>query len=67
MRSVAVLVASGIAVVFPGVNGDKADASAAVAVSIIILISLFPLMQGLVLTAISIRELRRNPPSSLEQ
>jgi Co/Zn/Cd efflux system component len=58
MRTIAVLIAASIAMLFPEqVDGKTADAVAAVAVSIIILLSLASLIQGLVMTAISIRQL----------
>jgi Cation efflux family len=58
LRSVAVLVASGVAFVLPQwLSPRQADAGGAVIVSIIILVSLVPLMQGLYLTACKIRDL----------
>jgi Co/Zn/Cd efflux system component len=60
LRSLAVLVASAIATAVPSVDGATADSSAAVAVSIVILISLIPLVQGIVLTAIKINVLHHN-------
>lgn len=61
LRSMAVLIAAAIATCFPQwVSGEAADAVAAVTVSIIILVSLFPLLQGLVLTAIQIRQMHIN-------
>eukprot|EP00522_Entomoneis_paludosa_P017935 CAMPEP_0172440120 /NCGR_PEP_ID=MMETSP1065-20121228/875_1 /TAXON_ID=265537 /ORGANISM="Amphiprora paludosa, Strain CCMP125" /LENGTH=348 /DNA_ID=CAMNT_0013188903 /DNA_START=111 /DNA_END=1157 /DNA_ORIENTATION=- len=62
LRSTAVLIAAGIATVFQSIDGGKADAIAAVVVSVIILVSIIPLMQGLVLTGFEIRYLTRNPP-----
>jgi Co/Zn/Cd efflux system component len=58
LRSVAVLVASGVAFVLPQwLSPRQADAGGAVIVSIIILVSLVPLMQGLYLTACKIRDI----------
>jgi Co/Zn/Cd efflux system component len=61
LRSTAVLIAASIATLFPAIPGETADAAAAIAVSIIILVSVIPLIQGLVLTAIAIQYLHRNP------
>lgn len=58
LRSIAVLIAAGIASVFQGVQNDAADAMAAMAVSIIIVVSLFPLLHGLFLTAQEIHSLQ---------
>lgn len=58
LRSIAVLIAAGIASVFQGVQNDVADAMAAMAVSIIIVVSLFPLLHGLFLTAQEIHSLQ---------
>jgi len=56
LRSVAVLLAAGFAYIFPGLLGpSEADSLGAIVVSIIILLSLIPLVQGLVLTAKKIR------------
>lgn len=63
MRSIAVLLAAGIATVFSSVDGDVADATAAVVVSLIIIVSLFPLLYGLFLTAREIVILSRTPIS----
>lgn len=62
MRSAAVLVAAAVAVLFH-LEPDIADSWAAVAVSVIILVSLIPLLQGLCLTAIELYCLLRNKPS----
>lgn len=51
MRSTAVLIAAAIAFLFDSVASDAADASAALVVSITILISLIPLIRGLFVTA----------------
>lgn len=64
MRSLAVLIAAMIATVFDSVEGETADASAAVVVSVIIIISLLPLLRGLYLTAREIIVLSRTPVAS---
>lgn len=61
MRSLAVLVAALIASVFQSVEGEDADVAAAVVVSIIIIVSLFPLLHGLYLTAREIVILSKTP------
>ena len=63
LRSIAVLVAAAIATIFASIDGAIADSLAAVAVSIIILISLVPLIEGLILTALQIHQHHRNPVS----
>lgn len=65
MRSIAVLVAAAIAYLFDAVAPDVADATAAVVVSLIIIISLLPLLQGLYLTAMEIWILTRQPPGDV--
>lgn len=60
LRSLSVLIAAGIATIFPSVPGDLSDSAAAIAVSIIILISLVPLLQGLVITAFQLHRFRRD-------
>jgi hypothetical protein len=62
MRSAAVLLAAAFGVLVPTVVPAEADAVAAIVVSVIILGSLFPLLQGLVMTAIQIASLSRHPP-----
>ena len=62
MRSIAVLVAAAIAYLFDAVSPEGADATAAVIVSLIIIVSLLPLLQGLYLTATEIWLLTREPP-----
>lgn len=57
MRSLAVLIAAGIAFVWPGLSPEVADASASFMVSVIIVVSLAPLIQGLYYTAMEIREM----------
>jgi len=63
MRSIAVLVAAAIAYLCDAVSPESADATAAVIVSLIIIVSLLPLLQGLYLTAVEIWILTRRPPS----
>lgn len=65
LRSLAVVLAAGIATLVPAVDGSMADSVAAIVVSVIIFISLMPLVQGLILTALSISALRKNKPSAL--
>lgn len=60
MRSLAVLIAAGIASVWSGLSPEDADASASFMVSVIILVSLAPLLQGLYYTALEIREMTVN-------
>lgn len=55
LRSVAVLIAAGVSAIFPQfLTSAEADSDAAIVVSIIILASLLPLIQGLFLTACKI-------------
>ena len=55
LRSIAVLVAAGFAYVFPSLlSAANADAWGAIVVSIIILVSLGPLLQGIYLTGVKI-------------
>lgn len=62
LRSTAVLLAAAIATVITSIPPSSADAIAAMVVSIIILVSLIPLIQGLVLTSLRIIvKLRHNP------
>lgn len=63
LRSVAVLIAAAVAMASPTLSSVTADAVAAVVVSIIIIVSLFPLLQGLLLTAIEIYILSHEPPT----
>jgi Co/Zn/Cd efflux system component len=57
LRSIAVLVAAGIAQLFPDIlSAAGADSYGAILVSLIIIISLIPLLQGLFATAVEIRE-----------
>lgn len=59
MRSIAVLVAAGIAGMFDSIDPEAADAVAAVVVSIIIILSLIPLFQGLFRTWADLIDLER--------
>lgn len=61
LRSVAVLVAAGIAYLSDFITPDEADSYAAVLVSFIILFSCGPLLQGLYYTAQEIRDMHRGP------
>jgi Co/Zn/Cd efflux system component len=55
LRSLAVIVASCIAEILPQVTPEEADATAAIVVSFLILLSLMPLIQGLVHSAAELR------------
>jgi Co/Zn/Cd efflux system component len=60
LRSIAVLVAASISALFPYVLSPiDADSLGAVLVSIVILVSLGPLIQGIYNTALGIRRLLR--------
>ena len=59
MRSIAVLIAAGIAWRYKSIDPSTADASAAVVVSIIIALSLGPLLAALVRTFKEIVDIRR--------
>ena len=63
MRSTAVLVAAGAACVFDSVSPAEADSCAAIAVSVTILLSLIPLIRGLVITARQIVIESKNKPA----
>ena len=67
MRSTAVLVAAGIAFSFDSVPSDQADAWAAVAVSVTILLSLVPLLRGLFVTARQIVIESKNKPAYIAE
>lgn len=67
MRSIAVLVAAGIAFLFDAVTPDAADATAAMVVSCVIIVSLLPLLQGLYLTATEICVSSRRRHQSLTE
>ena len=60
MRSTAVLIAAAIAFLSPQMSGTVADSVAALVVSGIILVSLIPLLYGLLLTAVQIFRLYRD-------
>lgn len=62
LRSTAVLVAATIAFCCENVEGSIADALATLVVSAIILISLLPLVHGLIATVRSIVELGNSAP-----
>jgi Co/Zn/Cd efflux system component len=59
LRSVAVLIAAGVAKLFAVITPDEADALAALLVSLVILLSCVPLIQGLFHTAREIRILHQ--------
>jgi Co/Zn/Cd efflux system component len=61
MRSSAVLIVAAVATAIPSIRPEQADAVAAVAVSLIILVSLVPLLRGLWTTAAQIVHLHRHP------
>ena len=63
MRSTAVLVAAAIAFLFDSVSPAVADSWAAIAVSITILLSLIPLIRGLIITARQIVIESKNKPA----
>lgn len=63
MRSTAVLVAAAIAELFDSVSSSNADSWAAIAVSITILLSLIPLIRGLIVTANQIVIESKNKPA----
>jgi len=69
LRSVAVLTSATLATVFPSSTLTPADADswAAVVVSIIILISLGPLVEGLYLTALKIYHMYHEPEQPLQE
>jgi Co/Zn/Cd efflux system component len=59
LRSVAVIVAAGFAEIFPSaVTHEEADSSAAVVVSVMILLSLIPLLKGLLLSLSELQAIR---------
>ena len=55
LRSIAVIVAAVLAELWPGVTPEEADATAAVVVSGLILLSLLPLLQGLWRSVVELR------------
>ena len=58
LRSIAVIIAAVIAEVVDEVTSEEADATAAVVVSALILVSLIPLVQGLVKTFGELKAMR---------
>jgi Co/Zn/Cd efflux system component len=58
LRSVAVIIAAALAEIFDDVTAEEADASAAMVVSLLILLSLVPLFQGLVHSITELLEIR---------
>jgi Co/Zn/Cd efflux system component len=67
LRSVAVLVAAGIASMSDMISAEAADSVAAVIVSLIILFSCMPLTKGLVHTAVEIRHMHQHGISAFEE
>jgi len=63
LRSAAVLIAAAIAYLLKTVSGAIADSVATIVVSIIILVSLLPLLRGLVITGNKIIELQAPTPT----
>lgn len=55
LRSIAVLIAAGIAAVVEGVDGEMTDAVAAIIVSLIIILSTIPLLNGMIYTISELR------------
>lgn len=63
LRSIVVLIAAGFSTLFPELLSPAgADSFGAIIVSVIIIISLAPLLQGLLSTALQIRDLVRERP-----
>ncbi|GAX14850.1 hypothetical protein FisN_29Lh058 [Fistulifera solaris] len=62
LRSAAVLIAAIIATLVSSVDGAVADSIAAIVVSLIIFISVLPLLRGLMITARQLQTLHKNPP-----
>ena len=58
LRSIAVILAALVAEL-TSVTSEEADSAAAIAVSILILLSLIPLLQGMYQSAIELRAIRR--------
>jgi len=63
IRSVAVMLAAIIAMLSPEITPQEADASAAVVVSVIIMIALLPLLSGLKDTGFELYAIRREETS----
>lgn len=62
MRSAAVLIAAILATTISSIDGAVADSIAAIAVSLIIFLSILPLLRGLLITARQLKALQKNPP-----
>lgn len=62
MRSTAVLIAAILATTVSSIDGAVADSIAAIVVSLIIFISILPLLRGLIITARQLMVLHKNPP-----
>jgi Co/Zn/Cd efflux system component len=58
LRSIAVVVAAGLAEVVDGITSEEADAAAAVTVSILIILSLMPLLHGLWMSVSELRAIQ---------
>jgi Co/Zn/Cd efflux system component len=63
LRSIAVIIASALAELVEGVTPEEADATAAIVVSGLILLSLLPLFRGLALTFSELRAIRAEESS----
>ena len=59
MRSIAVLVSSALAKIFDNISGEQADDVAAMIVSIIIFISVIPLLHGITLTLADLQAFKK--------
>ena len=66
LRSVAVVVASILAMFVQGITPEEADATAAVVVSLIILFSLIPLIHGLIRTQMELVAIRKEEATEQE-
>lgn len=65
LRSIAVIIAAVLAEVVDGVTPEEADATAAVVVSVLILLSLLPLFHGLKQTFAELRAIRAEESSEM--
>lgn len=63
LRSIAVIIAAVVAKVVDEVTPEEADATAAVVVSVLILLSLIPLFQGMIQTSSELRAIRAEESS----
>jgi Co/Zn/Cd efflux system component len=63
LRSIAVIIAAVVAKVVDEVTPEEADATAAVVVSVLILLSLIPLFQGMIQTSCELRAIRAEESS----